>query len=586
MNPTLGYQGGKLTLLASPRYREEISQIVGMRYNRLTDQWEAPATWAAAIQTRGVFGQTLDLHESVLPWATEQATRARLIESMKQQGAPSADMQDVTSVLREGPYPLFPQQQVDAYTLMIMGSALVGSEMRTGKSPTVIGAIKLIQLLEGGALPILIVCPKSLKYVWQKFFEMWWPELSVTVVGGTPTEQKNQLAQHTDVTIVNYEMAMKHSRHAAYGSIALTEKEKQDGALNKRFPTVIVDEAHRLKKPKTAAQAKQTRAVWSLGDDALHRFALTGTPVRNSPADLWPIMRFVSPEEYPVWSKFVDRYCLKDWNNFGGMEIHSLNPRTEDEHHTIIDTRFIRRMRPETGAKKLYVPPRFVEMEAKQAKAYKEMAKQMVTMVDEYIIAAPDPLTKLTRLTQFAAATPILGEKDGKLTVVELTMPSCKVDAMFDEIESRPGEPLVVFCESRLLLDLCARQLEKAKITYGTVAGVNGVRQERERMNRIGEFQQGETQVLLVKLGVGSEGLDFSVADRSLYLQRSYSFDKTSQSEDRTLGPNQTRESVQIIDVITKDTCEVDLHRDVLGKEEMAHITLRDKEWVLRALGV
>lgn len=586
MKPTLGYEGDKLQLLASPRYRDEISQIAGMRYNRMADCWEAPATWAAAIQTRGVFGQDLELHESVLPWATEQATKARLIETLKAHSAPTSDMQAVVAPLTEGPFPLFPQQQVDAYTLMLMGSALIGSEMRTGKSPTVIGALKLINKLEGNALPLLIVCPKSLKYVWDKFFEMWWPELSRVVVGGTPAQQKESLNRKVDVTIVNYELAMKHSRHAAYGSISLTDKEKQDGLLNKRFASVIVDEAHRLKKPSSSAQGKQTRAVWSLGDDAIHRFALTGTPVRNSPADLWPILRFVSPAEYPVWTKFVDRYCLKEWNNFGGMEIHNLNPRTEEEHHTIISTRFIRRMRPKDGAQKLYVPARIVEMEAKQSKAYKEMARQMITMVDEQIIAAPDPLQKLTRLTQFAFATPVLGEKDGRMSVVSLTMPSCKIDAMFDELGSRPGDPLVVFFESRLGLNLAAEQLEKYKVTYGAVAGVSSVKQERQRLATIGEFQDGELQVLLVKLGVGSEGLDFSVADRSLYLQRSYSFDKTSQSEDRTLGPNQTKDSVQIIDVITKDTCEVDLHRDVLGKEEMAHRTLRDKEWVLRALGV
>ena len=52
----------------------------------------------------------------------------------------------------------------------------------------------------------------------------------------------------------------------------------------------MLDEAHIIKNHNTAA----ARAACSL--HAMHRFALTGTPVQNQVSDLWSVMQFLIPE--------------------------------------------------------------------------------------------------------------------------------------------------------------------------------------------------------------------------------------------------------------------------------------------------
>src|SRR5690606_18354914 len=82
------------------------------------------------------------------------------------------------------------------------------------------------------------------------------------------------------------------------------------------FKTVICDEAHMIKEPRS----QQTRAVWAVGHDpsVKQRIALTGTPVANNPADIWSIMHFLQPDEFPVRGAFIDRYCPQAWNAYGG----------------------------------------------------------------------------------------------------------------------------------------------------------------------------------------------------------------------------------------------------------------------------
>jgi SNF2 family DNA or RNA helicase len=334
---------------------------------------------------------------------------------------------------------------------------------------------------------------------------------------------------------------------------------------------LVADEAHRGKDPKS----QQTRALWAVGETAKRRIALTGTPVANSPEDLWSIMHFVSPAEWPSKTKFIDRYCLTNFNFWGGMDVKALRPDTKDELLAILDSRFLRRTKAEVLT---HLPPitrqtRLVDMEPKQAKAYKQMADEMIAALDTGIMFTTNPMTKALRLLQVASAYPELDE-DGN--VARLIKPSCKVDALADIISEAGDEAIVCFTVSRKLADLVHATLGGALIT-GEVKPV-------DRAEAVRAFQAGESKLITVTTGAGGEGLTLTAASRAVFLQRPWSLVQSLQAEARIHRIGQEASSVEIIDVVAEGTIEAAVARTLGDKELLLQEVVRDAERFARLL--
>lgn len=462
---------------------------------------------------------------------------------------------------------LYPYQRAGVEFLVSAENAVLADEMGTGKGTQTIHTLEIIRRTEDG--PVLIVCPNSVKAVWAQEFATWAPWRDVCVVHGSAAKRRKLLAEDHDVFIINYEALRSHSRLAPYGSIRLSEKEKEEGPLNRPWLAVVADEAHRVKDPK----AKQTRALWAISSEATHRYALTGTPVANNPADFWSLLRFVSPSEWPSRSKFVDRFCLTAWNAFGGVDIIGLNPHNRDEFFKVVDPRFLRR----TKAMVLpQLPPkvylrREIELAPKQRKVYKALRDDMVAQLDSGVVTTFDSLTLLGRLSQAASAYLEVDEEG----VVGLTDPSSKLDAL-EDILSETDEPVVVFAASKKLIDLASARLDKREIPHAKITG--DVLPE-DRARAVEAFQAGRLKVILLTLGAGAEGLTLTAAPTLVFLQRSWSLVECRQAEDRIHRPGAEKwDSVTIIDLVATDTVEEDQHAALVGKGDMLEQITRDTE--------
>jgi SNF2 family DNA or RNA helicase len=154
-------------------------------------------------------------------------------------------------------------------------AAILADEMGLGKTMQAITAVRL--LLRAGELTnVLLVCPKPLVSNWQREFASWAPEIPISVIEGEQAKRRWQW-QQTDmpVKIANYEL-MHRDRELI-------------GELSLEFDLVVLDEAQRIKnRANTTSQAVcalSRRRSW----------ALTGTPVENSPQDLVGIFEFLAP---------------------------------------------------------------------------------------------------------------------------------------------------------------------------------------------------------------------------------------------------------------------------------------------------
>ena len=540
-------EGGRLIIYASFREREMMKTIPGLKWDNAGQRWHTTLSWSALAALRGTLGPELELDEEVIAWGWTE--RQRIDSALAARNA-----------VVEGGYGF---QEVGVRFLRAAGSALLADEMGLGKTR---------QAILVADLPCLVVCPNSMKYSWADEWAKWRPGLGVAVVDGTPTQKAKAISSGADIVIVNWESLRSFSRLAPYGSTRLTDKQREAGPLNREWGTVIADEAHRAKDPSS----QQTRALWAIGATAARRFALSGTPVANSPADLWAIMHFVSPTEWPSRNAFIDRYCVASTNFWGGLDVVALRPEMRAEMDAFFLPRFLRRQKSEVLTQlpaKTY-STRMISMTTQQWKAYESLRKEMLALVEDGVLAAFDPLVQTLRLLQTASAMPVVDD-DG--SVVSLSKPSNKVAALQELLEESGGSPLVVFAQSRKLIELCAQEVDVDHIL------ITGAQTPAERAESVARFQLGAVPLALVTLGAGGEGITLTAASRAVFLQRSWSLVQNLQAEDRIHRIGQEAGAVEIIDVVSQGTIEQHVHEAFADKELTLADVMKDRA-VLRRL--
>jgi len=554
-------EGDRIYLAAEFRDSDLVKAVPGTV--RRQGRWSLPVSWANCLCLRGVFGERLELGPLLKAWGEREVATRVEPALLARERAMDPGLDD------SGDSRLYPYQRTGVAFMRAAGSAIIGDEMGLGKTFMSLAAAE-----EMDQWPVLIVCPNTLKTNWREEIEQWYPHRTVQVIDGGVVTRRKQLATEADVYIINWDALRFHSRLAGYGSIALTDKEKTPGELNRQWGMVIVDEAHRAKDPK----AKQTRALWAIGDTAKHRFALTGTPASESPSDFWTLLRFVSPDEWPAKSKFIDRYCITAWNGWGGIDVIGIRPELREEYNRVVQPRFLRRLKAMCLP---YLPDkvpvtRLVEMSAAQKKNYKQMVKDQIAELDGGTLIQFDGLSLHTRLAQFSSANMYLDEKGDP----KLCEPSCKVDEMMLLLEELGDEPVVIFAQSAQLLRLAEQRLAKAEISHGAIAGyVDG--ETRDWAKRA--FMDGRIRVLLLTYGAGAEGLTLTRAKTMIMLQRAYSLIKWKQALDRIHRPGaEAHDSLQIITLVAKDTVEEKFEAKMDGKEAMMEQVTGDREELLK----
>ena len=172
------------------------------------------------------------------------------------------------------PFEPFPYQYQGVAFLYPRYAAVLADEMGLGKTMQAITAIRML-LRSGELRSVLLICPKPLVTNWKREFGMWAPEIPLTIIEGDQSRRHWQWQQeNSPVKIANYELLMRDRDVITDGQ---------------HFDLVILDEAQRIKN--TGSSTSQT--VRSISRS--RSWALTGTPVENSPDDLVGIFEFLSP---------------------------------------------------------------------------------------------------------------------------------------------------------------------------------------------------------------------------------------------------------------------------------------------------
>ena len=583
-----------IQITAEWRLKEICRALPGSTWSAKDQVWRIPVSWTGCLALRSTFKEELTIGPRLGAWAKNE--RESRID-------PSNLLRDI-EVQEDGDQDLFPHQRAGVDFLVKSRRALLADEPGLGKTAQAIRALK--KMFDEGqeVFPALVICPNTLKSNWEREFDRWWPGVNVSVVKGSAIQRKKAFEEKADVYVINWESLRTNYKLLSYGSIALARCEDCGGhdsrvTLNRcevharelnliDFKAVIADEIHRSKDPKS----KQTRALWAATGESDIRYALTGTPIANDVVDLWPILHWLDPKEWPSKTKWIDRYVDTMINAFGGMMVIGLKPTMTEEFYAGINPRMRRMLKAKVlpWLPKVLTERRDVEMGAKQAKAYKQMLQNMISMLENDegitgdVLVAPNPLTQTIRLLQFANAYAQIEVTETGEEQVLLSEPSCKVDALIDDMKNGDfGDDSVAVCAvSRQLIDILSARLTKEGIAHGLITGAQD---GDERQKSIDDFQAGKTKWILFTAQAGGVGVTLTKARRLVMLQRPWSLVDYKQALDRVhrIG-SEIHDSIIITDYVTEGSIEERVIQALDIKSDNFEQIVKDKAKLLEML--
>ena len=165
---------------------------------------------------------------------------------------------------------------------------------------------------------------------------------------------------------------------------------------------MIVDESTTIKNP----QAKRTKSMLLLAKEAKYRRIMTGSPVTQSPMDLWSQMDFLDPEILGQSSfyAFRTRYAVMiTANAAGGTHKFQKIVKFRNLEHLgkLVSPHSYRILKKDC----LDIPDKIftkrdIELSEEQQKAYQEMKANAMTVLKDKSMTAVNVLTQLIRLHQ------------------------------------------------------------------------------------------------------------------------------------------------------------------------------------------
>ena len=514
--------------------------IPGCNYSKADGIWRVPLSWPAYVCFRTAWASMpVWVHPDLLDWGNEAWERVQQQYADRTRIDADAEYAAlIEAVEADNAMALRPDQRGGVSWLVKYGRAGIEDPTGNGKTPVLIRALQATQKLLGTALPALYVGNGSALFAIRDKFAAWAPELRVVVVNGTATARKKALETEADVYCIAWENLRLHTRLARYGSERLVRcpacggtnpkvtpgrceaHEKELNAI--RFGTIIVDEAHKLRDPKT----KQTRAAWWLMHHTEFCWPVTGTLVADTVADPWGVMHGLDPRAWPSRSRYLDMFAVKDYAWHGGAEILGIRPDHASALHAILQP-YWRRIPKEVA--RPFQPPRgepefrYPEMSPKQATAYRQLAKEALADLEGASVVTGNHLEKYTRLCQLASS--MIEQYDGEdgqgftTDRYRLTLPSNKADDLLEFIEDTPGQ-IVVAAISPALIELADRKLHAAGIRSVRIVG--GMSREEQYAANMA-FQAGEVRVIFIN-AAGSESIDLQAASVIYFMEPDTSF--------------------------------------------------------------
>ena len=345
--------------------------------------------------------------------------------------------------------------------------------------------------------------------------------------------------------------------------------------LSSHKAMMAIDESTTIKTPT----AKRTKNILKLRDLAKYRRILTGSPVTNSPLDLYSQCAFLDPwylGDHQSYFTFRARYSVMKTINLGSRSVNVVvGYRNLGELSEKVQPFSERVLKDDCLdlPKKTYMK-RIVTMTKPQEKVYREMKKYAMAQLEGKSVTTSTVMVQLMRLHQITCGH--FTADDG--TVQEI--PCNRVTELMDILSEMEGKAVIW---SHYQKDV-QRILKEIKKKYGddSVVDYYGLTPQDERQENIKKFQENEKCRFFVgTTQTGGYGITLTAASNMIYFSNGYDLEKRQQSEARIDRIGQTK-PMTYIDIITEDTIDNKILQALRKKVNIATEIMGEdlKEWI------
>eukprot|EP00434_Breviolum_minutum_P004589 symbB.v1.2.004045.t1/scaffold228.1/size260974/14 len=344
------------------------------------------------------------------------------------------------------------------------GRILLADDMGLGKTVQAIGIAFEYQM----QWPLLVICPSSLRNVWEQQLAKWTrlkpDEVQVIFSSATPIESTSR------VVIVSYALLGK-------------SKELQTFQGNS-YKIVIADECHYIKNP----DAQRSQALIKVASSAERIILVSGTPVLNSAMELYPLLQLLDPNIADK-REFALRY-------FGG-ELHSY----------LFKTVGIRRKKEEVLSE---LPPKRRQTIMLQEKS-SSMSMSKLKQMEAKLFKSSQDDDEIHEKSWWADLR----------TASELVMEAkkrCCADYVNEVINNGIGK-FLLFAHHRKMLDSLEAVL-KERVGGGGYMRIDGSTPQRERADLVTRFQEDlQCHVALLSITALAEGQTLTSAEAIIFAE-------------------------------------------------------------------
>jgi len=391
---------------------------------------------------------------------------------------------------------LYPFQEAGAEYICKSKVAFLADEMGLGKTIQVLAAISHIKPAR-----TLIICPSGLRDNWQKEFSTWLPEYKTHIISNG-----KEAVPDTQVLIISYDMIKKINIKSQLMRYYVP------------FDFIALDEAHYLKN-RRSQRTKEVlgfRGKAGVIVEADRIVAMSGTPLVNRPAELWPlIMRVFNsrfPEcfmDYELFTKyFCGAFMLRNiWMDTGATNLMELRH--------LLRQRFLIRREKKQVLKQL--PDKIytlydVQPDKEAQKALYEEKEYRASAITALKKGKLPPLEELSELRR------ILGVSKVKHVV----------EWIKDTIESGVDK-IVIFAHHRDAITLLVKELK----SYNPVVIHGGVT-AKKRTEAVEAFQSNKkVKVFIGSITAAGEGITLTAASHVVFAEIDWVPGRNEQAIDR-----------------------------------------------------
>ena len=490
---------------------------------------------------------------------------------------------------------------------------ILADSMGTGKSIQ-----SIVAALETGAKKILVITTASLKTTWKREIGFYEPEENICIINGTKWD-----GETSKFTVINYDIVSNYYEiplEPAYEEkvidngngdietvrIPIMVKDKKTGGLvpkmvksrkkknvekalensplfQSKFDLVIIDEAQKLSNN----DSNRYKAIYDflMKSKFKYVFLLTGTPLTNTPMNLYHILRLINADVAADYNYYVTRYCdgkemyrpgeFKKWEAiaerngiYGNGKYDYIREHAQkmiipqgstnlDELRERIKHLYIRRLLSDiSGMVDKQVDTRYYDLTSSQKSEYDKLW-------DEYVNAqlenGDNSNEEYRQLVEGMLVRQFLANE-----MVEHT-----IELVDDYLED--NEKVIIVCNFTSELEKFKKYYGKKCVTY------DGKMTLKQKDKSVDAFMNDKK----VKVFIGQEvamsvGLTLTSAHIMVFNSYSWSENDNRQTQDRIYRITQTKDAICIYQLFT-DSISQDMFEKVMRKGLIMDETIKSE---------